>query len=114
LVDSDMESFWQSDGSRPHWVQFAFPGIVKINKVLVFLDYLKDRSFTPKSISVKIGSSDSDLYQVAKYHHRQGPGAWVNILSSTTHAIETCLLRIVVHENQDTGCNSRIRGIKLL
>ena len=115
LLDGNLDTYWQSDGSRPHWIQFAFPKPAKVQRVLLFLDYVKDRSFTPKRITVKLGSTPSELAQVSEFHNRQGlEGCWVNVLQSSAAGKECQYLRITIHENHDSGCNSRVRGAKLV
>jgi hypothetical protein len=115
LLDGNLDTYWQSDGSRPHWIQFAFPKSARVQRVLLYLDYVKDRSFTPKRITVKVGSTPSELTQVSEFHNRQGTeGAWVNALQSSAAGKDCQYLRITIHENHDSGCNSRVRGVKLV
>ncbi len=61
LRDNSLETYWQSDGQFPHYINIQFLRKVTINKLCLYLDYSLDESYTPKKISVSYGTSLHDL-----------------------------------------------------
>jgi hypothetical protein len=72
LLDGSLDTYWESNGSRPHWIQFDFPKLVTVQRVLLYLDSAKDDSFTPEKITVKVGSMPNELKQVSEFDNSQG------------------------------------------
>ena len=61
LRDGSLETYWQSDGAFPHYINIQFLRKVTISRLCLFLDYTLDESYTPKKISVSYGTSLHDL-----------------------------------------------------
>jgi hypothetical protein len=72
LLDGSLDTYWESQGSRPHWIQFDFPKSVTVQRVLLYMDNAKDDSFTPEKITVMVGSMPNELKQVSEFDNSQG------------------------------------------
>jgi len=116
LLDGNLDTYWQSDdGGRPHWIQFAFPKSVTVQRILLYLGNAKDDSFAPEKITVKVGSTPDELTQVSEFDNRQGvkaTGAWVDALQSSAAGKECQYLRMSIESSR--GYNLRVRGVKLM
>jgi anaphase-promoting complex subunit 10 len=64
LRDDNTTTFWQSDGSQPHFVLLQFLKKVRINEIWIYLDYKTDESYTPSRISIKIENSFNELVEI--------------------------------------------------
>jgi hypothetical protein len=40
LLDRNMETYWQSDGSKPHWINLAFPKKIRVQVKMGYSDYV--------------------------------------------------------------------------
>ena len=61
LDGASLDTYWQSDGSQPHYVQLYFSRRVPISHVCLHLDYNLDESYTPKKVCVQTGMTVQDL-----------------------------------------------------
>lgn len=63
LLDSDISTFWQSDGSLPHICNVSYSRshnkLYHITAISIYLDYKLDESYTPNKITIRL----------AKQHH---------------------------------------------
>jgi hypothetical protein len=50
LLEDDLDTFWQSDGTQPHLVDIQFLKRQSIVEVAMFLDHARDDSYTPKKV----------------------------------------------------------------
>lgn len=65
LRDNDALTYWQSDCPNPrknHTIDLAFHQATLIRQVSVFIDYYQDESYTPKTISIRGGTTYRDLH----------------------------------------------------
>jgi len=61
LRDGRRDTFWQSDGSQPHFVNIQFQRKVELMELHLFLDYKTDESYTPSKVSIRAGTALHDL-----------------------------------------------------
>ena len=114
MLDPDLESFWESDGSQgQHWVRFFMkPGTV-VEKFALLVDS-DDGSYLPRRIIVKVGST---LQNLTTLHTR-------NFSSSDYQTKELQLFPYPLQEHKDIievhfkscyqgGIDVRIHGISL-
>jgi len=85
LRDNNLETYWQSDGVQPHFINIQFLRKMSVSKVCLYLDYNLDESYTPKKISIKCGMSTHDLEDVTAIE-LQEPIGWVSISLSSSES----------------------------
>jgi len=78
LLESNPETFWQSDGTQPHTITASFYRKTKLSDIWLLFNYKSDESYTPQPLSVRIGSSHHDLQEVQVVDLRE-PDGWVRI-----------------------------------
>lgn len=76
LREGDLETFWQSDGGFPHSILVQFQKKVTIEEIHFYFDFKMDESYTPKQISILIGSTPDDLVEVQAFELEE-PLGWV-------------------------------------
>ena len=67
LRDGNLDTYWQSDGSFPHFINIQFQRKVSLSKLCIYLDYSLDESYTPKKISINHGKLSIIKYLFAYY-----------------------------------------------
>jgi len=76
LRDSSYDTYWQSDGGQPHYMNLQFSKRMSFYEICFYLDYNLDESYTPKEISVKVGMTFHDLVQVRVCELKE-PVGWI-------------------------------------
>ncbi|KAK9095496.1 hypothetical protein Scep_026965 [Stephania cephalantha] len=61
LRDDNLETYWQSDGAQPHLVNIQFQKKVKLQLVVLYVDFKLDESYTPSKISIRAGDGFHNL-----------------------------------------------------
>lgn len=79
LLDSNPNTYWQSDGLLPHSITAQFPCKVKICEIQLYFNYKKDESYTPSFISIRAGSNFHDLHVVRECRRFRAPRGWMTI-----------------------------------
>ncbi|KAG1674481.1 hypothetical protein FOA52_003086 [Chlamydomonas sp. UWO 241] len=64
LRDGRRDTFWQSDGSQPHFINIQFQRKVELTELHIFLDFKSDESYTPNKVSIRAGTAVHDLQEV--------------------------------------------------
>lgn len=123
LRDNNTETYWQSDGSLPHFINIQFLRRVSVSKVCLFLDYSADESYTPKKLSVGSGSSLHDLFDISVVELNE-PNGWVTITlndadslvseTSADHCLRTHFLQVKILGMHQNGRDTHIRQVKVL
>ncbi len=78
LLESNYETFWQSDGPQPHRVTISFYKKTKLTDIWILFSYKADESYTPQQLSIRIGNGYYDLQEVQVVDLRE-PEGWVRI-----------------------------------
>lgn len=115
LRDSNLDTFWQSDGAQPHLVNIQFQKKVRLQQLAIYVDYKHDESYTPNKISVRVGNSFHDLREV-KQIELDEPIGWVRISLCPNDSIEflrAFLIQLAVLSNHQNGRDTHIRQIKI-
>mmetsp|Transcript_16124 Transcript_16124/g.27263 ORF Transcript_16124/g.27263 Transcript_16124/m.27263 type:complete len:85 (+) Transcript_16124:497-751(+) len=47
LRDNNTNTFWQSDGQQPHFINISFLKKMKVSDLWLYLDFKTDESYTP-------------------------------------------------------------------
>ncbi|KAJ3315668.1 Anaphase-promoting complex subunit 10 [Boothiomyces sp. JEL0838] len=110
LLDSNLETFWQSDGPQPHYINFNFKKRTRINTVSVYFDFKQDESYSPKVISIRMGTNPDTLQEVVKQEFDE-PSGWIDI---PVAGQKTFMIQVAVLVNHQNGKDTHVRGIKLL
>lgn len=79
LRDNNCETYWQSDGPQPHTISAQFVFKATISEVQIYLNYEKDESYTPASVSVWAGSNFHDLRMIRRLRRLKNPVGWTRI-----------------------------------
>lgn len=118
LRDNSTETYWQSDGHLPHYINIEFQRKVTISEVAILLDYNRDESYTPQRISVRAGNKHADLKEVATSELFDKPVGWKRFALKPCKAaaerdgpLRAYLLQVIVLENHQNGRDSHIRHI---
>lgn len=116
LRDDNLDTYWQSDGAQPHLVNIQFQRKVKLQLVVLYVDFKHDESYTPSKISVRAGDGFHNLKEI-KTVELDKPIGWVYISLSGTDPrevfINTFMLQLVVLSNHLNGRDTHIRQIKV-
>ncbi len=78
LRDDKVDTFWQSDGFLPHLIDLKFSKKTKISEIYFYLSFREDESYTPASLSVRIGNSSEDLEEVQAFDLKE-PEGWIRL-----------------------------------
>ncbi|KAK6095118.1 hypothetical protein MT418_004576 [Batrachochytrium dendrobatidis] len=81
LHDGNLDTYWQSDGPQPHYINMYFHKCWAIAQVSVYLDFKQDESYTPRQIALRVGNRVQDLYQISQLELNE-PSGWIDILVS--------------------------------
>jgi anaphase-promoting complex subunit 10 len=109
LLSPDTNQFWQSDGPQPHFVLLHFHKRTIVNSVSIYVDYVHDESYTPKSLSIRGGTSIETLTEICKKEMGEVIG-WVDI---PFDRVGVFVLQILVLANQQHGKDTHIRALKV-
>ncbi|ERM95637.1 hypothetical protein AMTRI_Chr08g165620 [Amborella trichopoda] len=116
LRDDNLETYWQSDGAQPHLVNIQFQRKVKLQLLVLYVDFKLDESYTPSKISVRAGDGFHNLKEIKMVELRK-PIGWVSIALSGTDPretfINTFMLQLAVLSNHLNGRDTHIRQIRV-
>ncbi|KAH9778099.1 Anaphase-promoting complex subunit 10 [Citrus sinensis] len=116
LRDDNLDTYWQSDGAQPHLVNIQFQKKVKLQLVVLYVDFKLDESYTPSKISVRAGDGFHNLKEI-KTVELVKPTGWVYISLSGNDPrdtfVNTFMLQIVVLSNHLNGRDTHVRQIKI-
>ncbi|CAN0919340.1 Anaphase-promoting complex subunit 10, partial [Linum grandiflorum] len=114
LRDDNLDTYWQSDGAQPHLVNIQFQKKVKLQLVVVYVDFKLDESYTPSKISIRAGDGFHNLKDI-KTVELVKPTGWVYISLSGNDPsfVNTFMLQIAVLSNHLNGRDTHIRQIKV-
>jgi anaphase-promoting complex subunit 10 len=78
LRDDNLNTFWQSDGTQPHFVMIQFNQKFRINEIYIYLDYKTDESYTPSKVSIRVENSFNELvdFKIVEFEE---PSGWYKI-----------------------------------
>ncbi|KAG5439539.1 hypothetical protein PCANB_002114 [Pneumocystis canis] len=111
LRNDSVDTFWQSDGPQPHYINIHF-----IKKLLSFYtQYRQDESYTPSKISVRAGTGFHDLQEVITLDLNE-PSGWVHVTlgdCGKDGLLRTHLLQLCVQANHQNGKDTHIRLVKV-
>ncbi|XP_061356143.1 anaphase-promoting complex subunit 10 isoform X2 [Gastrolobium bilobum] len=107
LRDSNLETYWQSDGAQPHLVNVQFQKKVRLQL---------DESYTPSKVSIRAGDGFHNLKEI-KTVELVKPTGWVYVSLSGVDPretfVNTFMLQIAVLSNHLNGRDTHVRQIKV-
>mmetsp|Transcript_82888 Transcript_82888/g.164478 ORF Transcript_82888/g.164478 Transcript_82888/m.164478 type:complete len:193 (+) Transcript_82888:72-650(+) len=135
LRDGSTETFWQSDGQQPHFINIQFQRKVRISELRLFISYKIDESYTPSCISVRIGTAQHDLQEIQIVDMKE-PDGWITIrlarlggeaqcaatpscvprdpeIGGAVDFIRTHFIQLAVLANHQNGRDAHIRQIQV-
>ncbi|XP_042398745.1 anaphase-promoting complex subunit 10-like isoform X1 [Zingiber officinale] len=116
LRDDNLDTYWQSDGAQPHLVNIQFQKKVKLQLVILYVDFKLDESYTPSKISIRAGDGFHNLKEI-KTVELMKPVGWVHISLSGNDPretfINTFMLQVAILSNHLNGRDTHIRQIKI-
>ncbi|PPS00689.1 hypothetical protein GOBAR_AA19985 [Gossypium barbadense] len=108
--------FFRSDGAQPHLVNIQFQKKVKLQLVVLYVDFKLDESYTPSKISIRAGDGFHNLKEI-KTVELVKPTGWVYLSLSGNDPretfVNTFMLQIVVLSNHLNGRDTHVRQIKV-
>jgi len=113
LRDDDFNTYWQSDGDQPHYINIQFHKKMTIQEVALQVSYKLDETYTPCDISIRSGTTFNDLIEIKKLSLNKAEG-WVYIpLSDEEEWMRTNFLQIVILSMHLGGRDTHIRQVKV-
>ncbi|CAJ2635610.1 unnamed protein product [Trifolium pratense] len=116
LRDDNLETYWQSDGAQPHFVNIQFQKKVRLQLVVLYVDFKLDESYTPSKISIRAGDGFHNLKEI-KAVELVKPTGWLYLSLSGVDPRETFvnafMLQIAVLSNHLNGRDTHVRQIKV-
>ncbi|XP_022886402.1 anaphase-promoting complex subunit 10-like isoform X5 [Olea europaea var. sylvestris] len=97
LRDDNLDTYWQSDGAQPDVVNIQFQKKVKLQLVVLYVDFKLDESYTPSKISIRAGDGFHNLKEI-KAVELVKPTGWVYISlsgSDPRNILEKRLVRYI-------------------
>ncbi|RZC23556.1 Anaphase-promoting complex subunit 10 isoform B [Glycine soja] len=76
LRDDNLETYWQSDGGQPHLVNIQFQKKVRLQLIVLYVDFKLDESYTPSKVSIRAGDGFHNLKEI-KTVELVKPTGWV-------------------------------------
>mmetsp|Transcript_33401 Transcript_33401/g.51248 ORF Transcript_33401/g.51248 Transcript_33401/m.51248 type:complete len:104 (+) Transcript_33401:358-669(+) len=64
IRDNNTNTFWQSDGQQPHFINISFLKKMKVSEICMYLDFKTDESYTPQKIQISVQNSFGQLQEV--------------------------------------------------
>ena len=78
LRDSSLDTYWQSDGLQPHYINIQFARRQTVCAIALFMDFNLDESYTPKKMKISVGETFHNLEEVRVVELRE-PRGWCTI-----------------------------------
>ncbi|XP_014619015.1 anaphase-promoting complex subunit 10-like isoform X1 [Glycine soja] len=95
LRDDNLETYWQSDGGQPHLVNIQFQKKVRLQLIVLYVDFKLDESYTPSKVSIRAGDGFHNLKEI-KTVELVKPTGWVYLsLSGVDPRLEITELRCI-------------------
>jgi anaphase-promoting complex subunit 10 len=113
LRDDDFNTYWQSDGDQPHFINIQFHKKMTIQEVAIQVSFKLDETYTPSEISIRSGTTFNDLMEIKKFVLNKSEG-WVYIqLSDEEECLRTNFLQIVILSMHLGGRDTHVRQVKV-
>lgn len=118
LRDNNALTYWQSDCPNPrkhHTIDLSFHQATLIRQVSLFIDFFQDESYTPKTISIRGGTTYRDLYEIMTLECDEMVG-WINADITSRNdgnPFRVFRLQIAILTTHLNGRDTHIRQLKV-
>lgn len=131
VQDESLETYWQSDGPQPHYINIHFPHLISFKYLAIYLNFALDESYTPAGIKILTGMGYHTLRET-KVLELQEPKGWryfdmtqelapYKVGSAKelaerkrgTKMFDTRLIQLQILSNHQNGKDTHVRGIKV-
>lgn len=113
LRDNSLDTYWQSDGPQPHFINIEFRRKTSVKAICFYVDYRQDESYTPSRISIRAGNNMLDLVEVAKVEVVE-PAGWVVVhLQAKEDSVRAFMLQVAILSNHQNGRDTHLRQVKV-
>lgn len=123
LRDDSLDTYWQSDGNAPHFINLQFLKKASLTKLCIYIDHSIDESYTPRKITVGAGSCLHDLADIAVLEELSEPKGWIivdlekccrnPVADGRRNYLKTHFLQVKVQSMHQNGKDTHIRQIKV-
>lgn len=113
LRDNDFDTYWQSDGVQPHFINIQLPKKQFVSQLHIYLLHSKDESYTPSRIVVRVGSSFHDLVDTKEEVFAEPPEGWtvIRLADSEGNPIHTSFVQIGIMSMHQNGRDTHVRQV---
>lgn len=113
LRDNSLDTYWQSDGPQPHFINIEFRRKTSVKAICFYVDYRQDESYTPSRISIRAGNNMLDLVEVAKVEVVE-PAGWVVVhLQAKEDSVRAFMLQVAILSNHQNGRDTHLRQVRV-
>lgn len=131
VQDESLETYWQSDGPQPHFINVHFPHLVSFKYIAIYLNFAHDESYTPASIKVMTGMGYHTLRETRTMEFNE-PKGWryfdltqqlgpyplgsdreIEERRRGTKLFDTRLIQLQILSNHQNGKDTHVRAIKI-
>ncbi|GAX74944.1 hypothetical protein CEUSTIGMA_g2390.t1 [Chlamydomonas eustigma] len=128
LRDHLADTFWQSDGVQPHFINMQFNKLVEFKELRICLDYKTDESYTPRKFSIRLGTGVHDLREIRVVEVEE-PSGCIRIplmecaedinqdrckdFSTNGINIRGFFLQVAILSNHQNGRDTHVRGVSV-
>lgn len=114
LLDPNLLTFCQTNGSGPHFLKIEFNCCFKLNEIWIYFDFNKDESYTPCEVEVQVLSTNL-FYSTITTSSFKTPNGWYRIKLQlfNKNYVKTQGIKLNFVQNHDKGKDTHLRGIKL-
>ncbi|KAL0241595.1 hypothetical protein GEMRC1_006830 [Eukaryota sp. GEM-RC1] len=116
LTDPDTSTFWQSDGSLPHFINLCLPRRFFVSSISIYLSPETDASYSPTKIAVRAGEHPAELRQIMIVDDLDLHTGWftISLLEASAGAgIDGSIFQLVLLTNLQGGRDSTLRQIRI-
>ncbi|KAJ3082801.1 Anaphase-promoting complex subunit 10, partial [Physocladia obscura] len=110
LRDGSIETYWQSDGPQPHFINIHFQRKTELQLLRLYVDYRQDESYCPSKISVRAGSTLQDVQELQQLDLEE-PSGWLTVDlrdEVNGHALHAHLVQIAILANHQNGKDTHV------
>ncbi len=106
LFDSDLNTFWQSDGQIPHTATISSFIRFQLFSLHFYVNHSLDESYTPQLVLLTVNNQEILQFELTQ------PIGWVNI--RFTRALKAKSIGFSVVQSHQNGRDTHVRQLKLM
>jgi len=111
IRDGSCDTYWQSDGSHPHFINIQFARRAAISCLSLYMDYALDESYTPKKLCIRAGMTHHDLADIRSLELHE-PQGWITIpLAAPPDPLDLLILQQQQQQQQQQQKTEQVKDI---